>query len=151
MTNTNDIASVLSTDLTAAIEQSVRQNETVRVATTLDISTVAAFAGDHADNVDYVRENDGSYDMWGWSDEMESAGNGEMLWRLNVTVAVQASDKVTVWHDDTSIESGYVVDAVDADGNTLTVNVCDDRDEAIAFGKQYAEQSKLAFEDLTDE
>lgn len=87
MSNSNDIASVLSTDLTAAIEQSVSQNETVRVSTSMDIGTVAAFAGDHADNVDCVREVDGSYDMWGWSDEMEAAGNGEMLWRIKVTLA----------------------------------------------------------------
>lgn len=61
------------------------------------------------------------------------------------------SKTVTVWFDDTSIDKGYVVDVVDADGNTMTVNVLDDRDEAIAFGKRYAHNSKLVFEDLTNE
>lgn len=62
-----------------------------------------------------------------------------------------ASEKVTVWFDETSDEQGYVIDVQDSDGGTLTVNVLDDRDEAIAFGKKYAEKSKLEFEDLTGE
>lgn len=89
MTNSADLANVMGSEIKAAIEQSIAQNEIVRVTLTMvsDISTVAAFAGDHSDNVDYVRENDGSYDMWGWSDEMEVAGNGGMEWRINVTLA----------------------------------------------------------------
>lgn len=87
MTNSADLANVMGSEIKAAIEQSIAQNEIVRVTLTSDISTVAAFAGDHSDNVDYVRENDGSYDMWGWSDEMEAAGNGDMEWRINVTLA----------------------------------------------------------------
>jgi len=61
------------------------------------------------------------------------------------------SKTVAVWYDDTSMDKGYVVDVVDADGHTDTVNVLDDRDEAIEFGKRYAEKSKLVFEDLTED
>lgn len=60
-----------------------------------------------------------------------------------------ASKKVTVWFDETSDEQGYVVDVQDTDGGTLTVNVLDDRDEAVSFGKRYADKSNLEFEDLT--
>lgn len=94
MTTAADLARVMGSEIEAAIEQSIAQNEIVHVtlSTTSDISTVAAYAGDHADNVDYVRENDGSYDMYGWSDEMEAAGKGEMEWRLKVTIAAVAVD-----------------------------------------------------------
>ena len=62
-----------------------------------------------------------------------------------------ASEKVTVWFDDTSEETGYVIDVQYSDGGTLTVNVLDDRKQAIAYGKKYAAKSDLEFEDLTDE
>jgi hypothetical protein len=89
MTNSTELANFMGSEIKTAIEQSIAQNEIVRVTLSVvsDISTVAAFAGDHSDNVDYVRENDGSFDVWGWSNEMESAGRGEMEWRLNVTLA----------------------------------------------------------------
>ena len=71
--------------LEAAIARSESHSEIVSVTLDCDdIGTVASLASDYADNTDYVRENDGAYDMWGWSDEM---AEGEMLWRLRVTLS----------------------------------------------------------------
>jgi hypothetical protein len=90
MTNSADLANLMGSEIKAAIQLSVLNNETVNVTVTLcrDISTVAVFASDYADYVDYAKENDGSYDMWGWSEEMEKAGKGDMEWRIRVTLIV---------------------------------------------------------------
>lgn len=57
---------------------------------------------------------------------------------------------VTVWYDHISEEHGYVIDLQDADGLYLTVNVLDDREEAVEFAKRYAEHRCYFFKDLTD-
>ena len=56
---------------------------------------------------------------------------------------------VTVWYDDTSIDTGYVVDVEDSEGSTMTVNVLDETQEALDFGKRYAEKSGFEFDDRT--
>lgn len=73
--------------LEQAIRQSESQNEIVHVTLdyTDDITTVTVDAQQFADNVDCVRENDGTFDLWGWSDDMTS--ENEMQWRLKVTLA----------------------------------------------------------------
>jgi hypothetical protein len=88
---TAQIAAMVSASLVKAIARSESNNETVDVTMEYlsDISTVAAYAADHADNVDYANEGDGTYDVWGWSDEMEEAGKGDMQWRLRVTLAAE--------------------------------------------------------------
>ena len=75
--------------LEQAIARSRSHNEIVSVTLdyTDDITTVTVDAGKFADNVDCVRENDGTYDIWGWSDEMEAAGSSDMEWRLKVSLA----------------------------------------------------------------
>lgn len=55
---------------------------------------------------------------------------------------------VTLWYDDTSDEPGYVVDVED-DNGSITVNVFDNCEEAVAFAHQYAKQSGMRFEDRT--
>ena len=72
--------------LDQAIELSRNTNQIVAVTLdyTDDITTVTVDAGSHADNVDCVRETDGTFDVWGWSDEMTS--ENEMEWRLKVTL-----------------------------------------------------------------
>lgn len=67
---------------------------------------------------------------------------------LSLIDETQGKQIVTVWYDDTSDESGYVVDVED-DNGSLTVNVFDDFEEAVAFAKQYAKQSGMRFEDRT--
>lgn len=57
--------------------------------------------------------------------------------------------KVTVWYDDTSIEHGYVVDVWHEDGGCDTVKVFDTQEEAIAYGREFASNSNMLFEDLT--
>jgi hypothetical protein len=59
-----------------------------------------------------------------------------------------SDDIVTVWHDTTSDEPGYIVDTENEDG-TVTINVFDDRDKAIEYGRKFAEKSRLRFEDRT--
>lgn len=92
MPNRNDLADAMSSEfmptLQAAIDKSRLQNEIVHVTieTACDISTIVAFLDDQSDNIDSVRESDGSFDVWGWSDAMEQAGNGDMEWRLGLTI-----------------------------------------------------------------
>ena len=89
MANTTDLVNLISSQIEPAIERSESHNEIVAVNVTLcsDISTVAEIAKSYADNVDYTNEGDGSWDMWGWSNEMEAAGKCEMQWRIRVTLA----------------------------------------------------------------
>ena len=75
--------------LEQAIELSRGTNQIVHVTLdyTDDISTVEVDAQAFADNTDCVRENDGTWDLWGWSDEMAAAESTDMEWRLKVTLA----------------------------------------------------------------
>lgn len=57
--------------------------------------------------------------------------------------------KVTVWYDDTSMEKGFIVDSVDKDGNSKTVEAFDDLISAVRFGAEYAKNNNLAFENST--
>ena len=89
MANSADIYAALislcKSQLESAIARSESHNEIVHVTLDCDdISTVASVASDYADNTDYVRENDGAFDVWGWSDEM---AEGDMQWRLRVTLS----------------------------------------------------------------
>lgn len=88
MANSNDLYKTLiskfASQLKAAIKQSIAQDEIVRVTLDADdIEMVANVARDEAANVDYVRENDDSFDLWAWEDGMTES---EMSWRLNVTL-----------------------------------------------------------------
>jgi hypothetical protein len=57
--------------------------------------------------------------------------------------------KVTVWYDDTSMEKAFIVDTVDKEGNSNTVEIFDDLISAVRFGAEYAKNNNLAFEDRT--
>lgn len=72
-------------DLQSAIDRSRSHNETASVRLEArDISDVLAELGSLYDGeIDSARENDGSYDVWGWTEGM---AEGEMDWRLNVTI-----------------------------------------------------------------
>ena len=91
MANTNDLTnavrSAFAAQIKASIERSQSHDEIVHVTIPhTDISNVFDFAQDFAEQVDYVRENDGSYDMWGFTNESEENSTGEMEWRINVTL-----------------------------------------------------------------
>ena len=80
--------------LESAIRQSESQNEIVHVTLKCrSIGEVETLAAEYADHTDCVRENDGSWDLWGWSQEMEDAGSSDMLWRLKVSLDRSLSDK----------------------------------------------------------
>jgi hypothetical protein len=51
--------------------------------------------------------------------------------------------KVTVWYDDTSMEKGFIVDSVDKDGNSKTVEAFDDLISAVRFGVDFAKKNNL--------
>ena len=59
------------------------------------------------------------------------------------------SDRVTVWYDDTSLEKAFIVDAVDRDGNSRTIEAFADLISAVRFGSNYARERSLAFENRT--
>lgn len=97
MANSHDLYNALISKFTPrlseAIEKSIAQNEIVHV--TLDGCDIGMVVGvalqismDKSDdaskvNIDHVRENDGSFDLWSWVDGM---AENEMSWRLNVTL-----------------------------------------------------------------
>mgnify|MGYP003339756124 CR=1 FL=1 len=57
--------------------------------------------------------------------------------------------KVTVWYDDTSMEKGFIVDSVDKDGNSKTVEAFDDLISAVRFGVDFAKKNNFLFENNT--
>lgn len=61
-----------------------------------------------------------------------------------------SADKVTVWYDDTSIEKAFIVDAQDRDGNSRTIEAFDDLIAAVRFGRVFARDNNLPFENKTD-
>lgn len=70
-----------------AIERSISHNETVKIEVeTSDISDVMVAIECVTENTDTDRatENNGTYDVWGWTEE---TAEGEQDWRLNVTLA----------------------------------------------------------------
>lgn len=72
----------------AAIADSIHSDRIVRVELPCrDISEaiVEIWAAWHGD-MDYERENDGSYDVWGWEDDTEEA-IAKDVWRLTVVLA----------------------------------------------------------------
>lgn len=70
------------TDLQSAIDRSISHNEIASVRLEArDISEVLAELGSLYDGeIDSARENDGSYDVWGYPEGTEN----ETDWRLNV-------------------------------------------------------------------
>lgn len=74
-----------TTSLKAAIARSRSHNEsvTVEVGPTKIADVMTELDSIYEGDTDYARENDGSYDVWGWTDE---TAEGEMDWRLNVAV-----------------------------------------------------------------
>lgn len=73
------------TILADAISRSRTQNERVSVEIEAgDISDVLAELASLCDGeIDSTTENDGSHDVWGWTEGM---ADGEMDWRLCVTL-----------------------------------------------------------------
>ena len=68
-----------------AISDSIREDRTVEADYDGDISDCIADIGEVFDgDVDYAQENDGSYDVWGWTEETP---DGKQDWRLTVRVA----------------------------------------------------------------
>ena len=57
--------------------------------------------------------------------------------------------KVTVWFDDISIDKAFIVDKVDKMGNSETLQVFEDFISAINWGRAFAKEQKINFEDLT--
>jgi hypothetical protein len=69
-------------DLNRAIADSVQENRIVSIEYVGDIGDCIADLSElHDGEIDYARENDGSYDVWGWTDETPES---EQDWRLNV-------------------------------------------------------------------
>jgi hypothetical protein len=65
-----------------AVQESVTNNCITSAEYAGDISNCVAELSAEADEIDYARENDGTFDLWGWNDDMQE---GEMLWRIRVT------------------------------------------------------------------
>ncbi len=72
-----------------AISDSIRENRIVSVVFDRgDISECVADINEVFDGeIDYARENDSSYDVWGWTDDTPE---DEQDWRLNVRCLVTA-------------------------------------------------------------
>lgn len=71
-----------ATDLKSSINDSIRENRIVTVDFDGDISEcLAELNAFHEGDIDYVQENDGSYDVWGWTEETPE---NEQEWRLQV-------------------------------------------------------------------
>ena len=76
--------SEIGTILTEAITRSVGYTEIVSVGVACDISELMSEVHallDDGEDADYVRDNDGRYDVWAFR---EDAPEGQMLWRLSV-------------------------------------------------------------------
>ena len=72
--------------LSDAIRDSINLNKIVSVHYDGDISACIADLNAVTDSeIDYARENDGSYDVWGRTDETPE---NEQDWRLNVRCSV---------------------------------------------------------------
>lgn len=85
-----------TTALTEAIARSRSHNEIVRVEVeAANISEVLAeLATIYDGEIDDSQENDGTYGVWGWTEDM---AEGEMDWRLNVTLTTPKLVKVIYW------------------------------------------------------
>jgi hypothetical protein len=91
MTNTQDLRNAIraahGSEIIRAIEQSKEKNEIVRVdvASCDCVATLAHIARDYSDHVECEKESDGTYDMWGWSQEMQDSGaENDMEWRAKI-------------------------------------------------------------------
>lgn len=75
----------IATKLQRAIDRSRSHDEIAAVdVEAVDIATVLAELGSLYDaEIDYSRENDGSYDIWGCDAD---SPNGDMDWRINVMI-----------------------------------------------------------------
>jgi hypothetical protein len=68
--------------LNDAIVESIECNRIVSVDYAGNIAACVADLYEYWDgDTDYARENDGSYDMWGWNDETPE---NEQNWRLSI-------------------------------------------------------------------
>lgn len=78
----------MKSQLENAIAQSQSQNEIVSVEIVAsDISEVIAELNAIYDGeIDSSTENDGSEGIWGWTEDM---AEGQMDWRINVTLAAE--------------------------------------------------------------
>jgi len=76
--------------LRQAIDRSRSHNEIVSIEYAATDSTELELAlGDIYDGqIDSACENDGAIDVWGWTEEM---ADGEMDWRLRVTLTTEAA------------------------------------------------------------
>lgn len=90
-------ATEIQTTLKNAIARSRSHNEIVSVEIEgADISTVRAELNAIYDGeIDDSQENDGSYSVWGYTDDM---ADGEMDWRINVTLTAEPVT-YTFWTD----------------------------------------------------
>jgi hypothetical protein len=72
----------MQTEILTAIENSIRENRIVAIEVGSPILDVLQMIGDETSyETDYDRENDGSYDVWGFTDATEPSKQG---WRLNI-------------------------------------------------------------------
>jgi hypothetical protein len=77
--------STIKSELQLAIDRSRSHDEVVRIEIeATDIADVlATLVAMYDGEIDSVTENDGSEDVWGWTDE---TAEGKQDWRLNITI-----------------------------------------------------------------
>ena len=77
----------IASQIEAAISRSISHNESVSIEIEAsDISAVVAEI-DSDYETDYAKENDGTYDVWGWTEETP---DNEQDWRLKITLTGDA-------------------------------------------------------------
>lgn len=85
-----DMTTTLTETLCEAINRSISHTQIVAVEVEADdISQAVASIGGEWD-IDYARENDGSYDVWGCVADDTEPSSEDMAWRLNVTINQQS-------------------------------------------------------------
>lgn len=77
-----------TTTLRNAIDRSMSHDEIVRVEVEDQQAALQIIGELTAADIDWVRENDGSIDVWGWS---EDTPEDEQDWRLRLVSAVECS------------------------------------------------------------
>lgn len=138
-------ATEIQSTLTAAIARSRSHNEIVSIEIEgADIATVRAELNAIYDGeIDDSQENDGSYGIWGYTDDMAES---EMDWRLNVTLAAKENEYPTttdyvagyaIQHDNSGVGHNWqrisrddipasIVEEIEGEIITGNVDSCDD-------------------------